>query len=72
MEDIVIKSEGGVPNLVQNEEKILKFWKEKNILEKSIEQRDKGKSFTFASKAMLPFQFVFTLCFIIKFSLAKL
>ena len=47
MEDIVIKSEGGVPNLVQNEEKILKFWKEKNILEKSIEQRDKGKSFTF-------------------------
>ena len=47
MEDITIKSDSTIPNLVQNEEKILKFWEEKNILEKSIHQRDGSKSFTF-------------------------
>ncbi|HPM13994.1 MAG TPA: class I tRNA ligase family protein, partial [Candidatus Dojkabacteria bacterium] len=47
MEDITIKSDSTTPNLVQNEEKILKFWEEKNILEKSIHQRDGSKSFTF-------------------------
>jgi isoleucyl-tRNA synthetase len=34
-------------NYSKSEESILEFWKEKNIFEKSISQRDEGKSFTF-------------------------
>jgi isoleucyl-tRNA synthetase len=48
MEDKTIKSDvSTMPNLVQNAEKILKFWEEKNNLEKSIHQRDGSNSFTF-------------------------
>jgi isoleucyl-tRNA synthetase len=47
MEDIKIKKEEGMPNFPKTEEEILKFWRENNILRKSIDQRDISKSFTF-------------------------
>lgn len=47
MEDLKISKVQGMPNFASVEEKILKYWKEKDILEKSIEQRPKEKSFTF-------------------------
>lgn len=34
-------------DVAKQEEKVLKFWQENKIFEKSVEQRDEGKSFTF-------------------------
>ncbi len=34
-------------DFVKNEEEIIKFWKENNIFEKSIEKRKEGEVFTF-------------------------
>ena len=47
MEDFKISKAQGMPNFASVEEKILNYWKEKDILDKSIEQRPKEKSFTF-------------------------
>ena len=47
MEDLKISKAQGMPNFASVEEKILNYWKEKDILDKSIEQRPKEKSFTF-------------------------
>ncbi len=47
MEDLKISKAQGMPNFASVEEKILNYWKEKGILDKSIEQRPKEKSFTF-------------------------
>ena len=47
MEDLKISKAQGMPNFASVEEKILNYWKEKDILDKSIEQRAKEKSFTF-------------------------
>ena len=47
MEDLKISKAQGMPNFASVEEKILNYWKEKDMLDKSIEQRAKEKSFTF-------------------------
>ena len=47
MKEIQISKNQYVPTFSQTEEKILKYWIEKNILEKSIEQRPKENPFTF-------------------------
>lgn len=47
MEDILISKNQSIPTFSQTEESILKYWKEKGILRKSIEQKPKDKSFTF-------------------------
>lgn len=47
MEDLKISKAQGMPNFASVEEKILNYWKEKGILDKSIEQRPKENSFTF-------------------------
>lgn len=47
MEDLKISKGQSMPNFASVEEKILKYWKERDILEKSIEQRSAEKSFTF-------------------------
>ncbi len=47
MKDIQISKNQYIPTFSKTEEEILKYWKEKGILEKSIEQRSKEKSFTF-------------------------
>ncbi|HRX44101.1 MAG TPA: isoleucine--tRNA ligase, partial [Candidatus Dojkabacteria bacterium] len=47
MEDLKISKAQGMPNFASVEEKILNYWKEKDILDKSIEQRPKENSFTF-------------------------
>jgi len=47
MEEIKIKKSMGMPNFPETELKILKYWKERDILTKSIEGRGKEKSFTF-------------------------
>lgn len=47
MEDLKISKAQGMPNFASVEEKILNYWKEKDILDKSIEQKPKEKSFTF-------------------------
>ena len=47
MEDLKISKAQGMPNFASVEEEILNYWKEKDILDKSIEQRAKEKSFTF-------------------------
>ncbi len=47
MEELKISKTQSMPNFAEMEEKILKYWEKKDILEKSIEQRPKEKSFTF-------------------------
>lgn len=47
MYDLKISKDQGMPNFPKVEEEILKYWKEKGILEKSIEQRSKENQFTF-------------------------
>jgi isoleucyl-tRNA synthetase len=47
MKDIQISKNQNIPTFSKTEEEILKYWKEKDILEKSIEQRSREKSFTF-------------------------
>ncbi len=47
MEEIKIEKSEGMPNFPDTELKILKYWKEKDILAKSIEARGKENSFTF-------------------------
>ena len=47
MEEIKIKKNDRMPNFPETELKILKYWKERDILTKSIEGRGKEKSFTF-------------------------
>jgi len=47
MEEIKIERSMGMPNFPETELKILKYWKERDILTKSIEGRGKEKSFTF-------------------------
>lgn len=47
MEEIKIEKSEGIPNFSDTELKILKYWKEKDILAKSIEARSKENSFTF-------------------------
>ena len=47
MKDIQISKNQYIPTFSKTEEEILKYWKEKGILEKSIEQRSSEKSFTF-------------------------
>ena len=47
MEEIKIERGMRMPNFPETELKILKYWKESDILKKSIEGRDREKSFTF-------------------------
>ncbi len=47
MENIKISKEQWKPEFPKTEEQLLKYWKEKNILTKSIEQKPIEKSFTF-------------------------
>ena len=47
MKDIQISKNQYIPTFSKTEEEILKYWREKDILEKSIKQRSKEKSFTF-------------------------
>jgi len=47
MEDIKIKKNEMMPNFPKTEGDILTFWKENNIFQKSIDQRDKSNPFTF-------------------------
>lgn len=47
MNELLISKNQSIPNFPQAEEKILQYWKEKEILKKSIESKPKEKSFTF-------------------------
>ncbi len=47
MESMKISKENGMPNFPNTELEILKYWEEKDILRKSIEQRSTEKPFTF-------------------------
>ena len=47
MDELKISKGQNIPNFPQTEEGILKYWKEKDILRKSIDQKPKENSFTF-------------------------
>ena len=47
MEDIRIKKTDTMPNFPKVEADVMNFWKENNIFQKSIDQRDVNKPFTF-------------------------
>lgn len=46
-ENIKISKNTFTPNLPKTEEEILKFWEKENIFQKSLDQRDPSRSFTF-------------------------
>ena len=46
-ENIKISKNDFTPNLPKTEEEILEFWEKENIFQKSLDQRDPSKSFTF-------------------------